>query len=62
MRKLSPHVITRWYRCPEVILLEPNYEYGVDVWSLGCVLSELLYCSEPYLSEAKVEADLLNTN
>lgn len=41
-KNLTPHVITRWYRAPEVILLEPIYTSAVDVWSLGCIFAELL--------------------
>lgn len=40
-RGLTKHVITRWYRAPEVILAQP-YTAGVDVWSLGCIFAELL--------------------
>ena len=32
---------TRYYRAPEVIL-KCNYNYKVDMWSLGCVIFELL--------------------
>ncbi len=41
-KTLTPHVITRWYRAPEVILLEPIYTSAVDMWSLGCIFAELL--------------------
>ena len=41
-RKLSGHVVTRWYRAPELILLDKNYDRQIDVWSLGCVFAELL--------------------
>ena len=41
-RQLSPKVCTRWYRAPELILMEPHYTKAVDVWSLGCILGELL--------------------
>jgi len=42
--KLTKHVVTRWYRSPEVILLQQDrdYVYGVDTWSLGCIFAELL--------------------
>lgn len=40
-RQYSTHVITRHYRPPEVILLQP-YLYAVDLWSVGCILAELL--------------------
>mmetsp|Transcript_40634 Transcript_40634/g.61927 ORF Transcript_40634/g.61927 Transcript_40634/m.61927 type:complete len:104 (+) Transcript_40634:545-856(+) len=41
-RKLSNHIVTRWYRPPEVILLQKQYDSGVDIWSTGCVLGEML--------------------
>lgn len=40
-RGLTRHVITRWYRAPEVVLLQP-YTAEVDVWSIGCIFAELL--------------------
>jgi mitogen-activated protein kinase 1/3 len=41
-RALTGHVVTRWYRAPELILLEPNYDEQIDIWSAGCILAELL--------------------
>lgn len=41
--KLTSHVTTRWYRAPEVILLEENYTSKVDMWAAGCILGELFY-------------------
>ena len=38
---LTKHVVTRWYRAPEVILALP-YTGAVDVWSAGCIFAELL--------------------
>jgi len=35
-------VVTRWYRAPEVILNASEYTKGVDIWSIGCILAELL--------------------
>lgn len=43
-RKLTSHVVTRWYRAPELILIEKNYDSKIDVWSLGCIFAELLNC------------------
>lgn len=40
-RTLTRHVVTRWYRAPELILLQ-QYNSAVDMWSVGCVLGELL--------------------
>eukprot|EP00392_Amoebophrya_sp_AT5.2_P005187 g5196.t1 len=41
-RRLTGHVVTRWYRAPELILLQENYTEQIDVWSLGCIFAELL--------------------
>lgn len=40
--------MSRWYRSPEVILTYPYYNQGADIWSLGCILAELIYCSTDY--------------
>ena len=40
-RQLTSHVVTRWYRAPELILLERNYDASIDMWSLGCIAAEL---------------------
>ena len=34
-RKLTAHVVTRWYRAPELILMEKQYGYEIDIWSAG---------------------------
>uniref|UniRef100_A0ABI7VSL3 Protein kinase domain-containing protein n=1 Tax=Felis catus TaxID=9685 RepID=A0ABI7VSL3_FELCA len=39
---LTDYVATRWYRAPEVLLSSSWYTPGVDMWSLGCVLGEML--------------------
>jgi len=41
-RELTGHVVTRWYRAPELILLEKDYTAAIDVWSVGCIFGELL--------------------
>lgn len=35
-------MVARRYRAPEVILTEAEYDQAIDIWSLGCVLGELL--------------------
>ncbi|KAK9837179.1 hypothetical protein WJX84_009788 [Apatococcus fuscideae] len=39
---LTDYVATRWYRAPEILLGSSKYTYGVDMWSSGCILGELL--------------------
>ncbi|XP_008569889.1 PREDICTED: mitogen-activated protein kinase 15 isoform X2 [Galeopterus variegatus] len=39
---LTEYVATRWYRAPEVLLSSRWYTPRVDMWSLGCILGEML--------------------
>ena len=39
---LTDYVATRWYRAPEILLGSNKYTKGVDMWSIGCILAELL--------------------
>ena len=39
---LTEYVATRWYRAPEVILNASEYSKAVDIYSVGCILAELL--------------------
>eukprot|EP00356_Strombidium_inclinatum_P010057 CAMPEP_0170493260 /NCGR_PEP_ID=MMETSP0208-20121228/13611_1 /TAXON_ID=197538 /ORGANISM="Strombidium inclinatum, Strain S3" /LENGTH=153 /DNA_ID=CAMNT_0010769159 /DNA_START=363 /DNA_END=824 /DNA_ORIENTATION=+ len=48
VRTLLSHVQSRYYRAPEIILLEPHYDHKIDLWSLGCILGELLLRAEDY--------------
>ncbi|KRZ70574.1 putative serine/threonine-protein kinase C05D10.2 [Trichinella papuae] len=40
--ELTEYVATRWYRAPEILLSSKYYTKGVDMWSLGCILGEML--------------------
>ena len=35
-------VATRWYRAPEILLGSTKYTKAVDMWSIGCILGELI--------------------
>jgi len=41
-RTYTHEVVTMWYRAPELLLGEKMYCTGVDIWSLGCVMAEML--------------------
>lgn len=43
---LTDYVATRWYRAPEILLGSTKYTKGIDMWSLGCILGEIL-CGKP---------------
>jgi mitogen-activated protein kinase 1/3 len=52
MAKLTLRVTTRWYRAPEVILLEKGYNKPIDIWSVGCIFAELLKMQKKVCSDA----------
>ena len=39
---MTDYVATRWYRSPEILLGSRRYTCGVDIWSLGCILAEMI--------------------
>ena len=39
---MTEYVATRWYRAPGILLGSVHYTYGVDMWSIGCILGELI--------------------
>mmetsp|Transcript_22754 Transcript_22754/g.34655 ORF Transcript_22754/g.34655 Transcript_22754/m.34655 type:complete len:369 (-) Transcript_22754:40-1146(-) len=39
---MTCYVVTRWYRAPELLLGTKNYTKAIDMWSVGCILAELL--------------------
>ena len=38
---MTPYVVTRYYRAPEVIL-GMGYSENVDCWSVGCIFGEMI--------------------
>jgi len=54
-RGVTRHVVTRWYRSPEVILLQQKKEHlcAVDMWSIGCILAELFQMQRENVSDPK---------
>jgi len=49
--------MTRWYRAPEVIITDKNYNKAIDIFSLGCILVELIACSQPYAQKDGFECN-----
>ena len=38
---LTPMIGTKWYKAPEVLFGSKNYDKSVDIWSFGCIITEL---------------------
>ncbi|VWU53316.1 protein kinase 5, putative, partial [Hepatocystis sp. ex Piliocolobus tephrosceles] len=41
-RHYTYQVVTRWYRAPELLYAARSYGVGIDMWSVGCIIAELL--------------------
>nr|CBZ42100.1 CDK10 protein [Oikopleura dioica] len=54
----TPKVVTLWYRAPEVLFGDRIHTTAMDLWSAGCVLSELLL-HDP-LFPARTELELID--
>lgn len=54
---LTDYIATRWYRAPEVILSWKKYTAAIDVWSVGCILAELIV-RKPLLPATSEEEQL----
>jgi serine/threonine protein kinase len=63
---LTCYVVTRWYRAPELLLGTRNYTSAVDMWSVGCILAELLgrkalFQGKDYIEMLRMIVSLLGT-
>jgi len=59
---LTEYVVTRWYRAPELLVMNREYDEGVDLWSVGCILAEcvsrqVLFQGKDYLQQTKMIID-----
>jgi len=41
LRAYSHHVVTLWYRAPEILLGADKYSTPIDMWSVGCIFAEM---------------------
>ncbi|KAK9826803.1 hypothetical protein WJX81_002409 [Elliptochloris bilobata] len=63
---MTEYVVTRWYRAPELLLSCDHYTAAIDVWSVGCILAELLqrkplFQGRDYIDQLKLIIRTLGT-
>jgi len=42
VRTFTHEVVTLWYRAPEILLGGRQYSTPVDIWSIGCIMCEMI--------------------
>lgn len=48
------YTVSRYYRAPELIFGNTEYDYSIDVWSVGCVFAEILIGKPLFPGETSV--------
>ncbi|WJX44243.1 Mitogen-activated protein kinase ntf6 [Trifolium repens] len=61
---MTEYVVTRWYRAPELLLNCSEYTAAIDVWSVGCILMEILrreplFPGKDYVQQLSLITELL---
>jgi casein kinase II subunit alpha len=41
-------VATRYFKGPELLLDYKNYDYSLDMWSLGCLMAGIIFMRNPF--------------
>ena len=49
------YICSRYYRAPELIFGATDYTSAIDVWSIGCVLAELMLGQPLFPGESGVD-------
>jgi len=62
----TEYVATRWYRAPEIMLNSKAYSISIDIWSVGCILAEMLgnrplFPGKHYLNQLSLILNLVGT-
>jgi serine/threonine protein kinase len=47
--------VTLWYRAPELLLGSASYSFGVDVWSVACIIAEIVTNVPPFRGQDETE-------
>jgi serine/threonine protein kinase len=64
---MTEHVVTRWYRAPELMLsADGYYTPAIDMWSVGCILAELLgrgpiFAGSDFMETLRMQIEILGT-
>ncbi|KAF7838194.1 Cyclin-dependent kinase G-2 [Senna tora] len=55
LKPYTPVVVTLWYRAPELLLGAKEYSTAIDMWSVGCIMAELVAKVPLFMGKSEVE-------
>ncbi|CAI8613195.1 unnamed protein product [Vicia faba] len=63
---MTEYVVTRWYRAPELLLNCSEYTAAIDIWSVGCILGEImtrqpLFPGTDYVHQLRLITELIGS-
>eukprot|EP00262_Sarcandra_glabra_P008734 TRINITY_DN2241_c0_g1_i3.p1 TRINITY_DN2241_c0_g1~~TRINITY_DN2241_c0_g1_i3.p1 ORF type:complete len:376 (+),score=52.95 TRINITY_DN2241_c0_g1_i3:199-1326(+) len=63
---MTEYVVTRWYRAPELLLNCSEYTAAIDIWSVGCILGEImtrepLFPGKDYVQQLRLITELVGS-
>jgi len=54
-RAYTHEVVTLWYRAPEILLGAIHYQMPIDVWSMGCIFSEMINGAPLFPGDSEID-------
>ncbi|CAI9785978.1 unnamed protein product [Fraxinus pennsylvanica] len=63
---MTEYVVPRWYRAPELLLNCSEYTAAIDIWSVGCILGEImtrqpLFPGKDYVHQLRLITELIGS-
>ena len=63
---MTEYVATRWYRAPELMLSLSEYTFAIDMWSVGCIVAEMvarrqMFPGKNYLNQLQLILSVVGT-
>lgn len=55
LHTLTKEVVTLWYRAPEILLGARHYSTAVDIWSLGCIIAEIVTLKPLFPGDSEID-------
>ena len=55
VRAYTHEVVTLWYRAPEVLLGSQRYSHPIDVWSIACIIAEMVMKKPLFQGDSEID-------